>query len=171
MELSKVIKERFSVRQFAEKPIEEEKLNEILEAGRIAPTATNGQCQRVYVIKSEEALKKIRGITQCAFNAPVVLMVGYDENDLWENPLEKGVFSGEQDASIVATHMMLKAWDLGIGSCWVGYFPPTQTAKDFNLPSSVKLVLLLPIGYPADNAIPNPRHNERKPLNETVKYL
>lgn len=171
MELSKVIKERFSVRQFAEKPIEEEKLNEILEAGRIAPTATNAQPQRVYVLKSDEAISKIRKLSRCAYNAPVVLMIGYDENEEWKNPLESGVVSGQQDASIVATHMMLKAYELGIGSCWVGFFSPTEVKKAFNLPESEKLVLLLPIGYPADNAKPADGHTKKKDLNETIKYL
>ena len=70
--------ERFSVRDYKGTVIEDEKLDAILEAGRIAPTAANIQPLRVYVIKSEEGLSKICAITPCAFNAPVVLMVAYD---------------------------------------------------------------------------------------------
>ncbi len=171
MEFSKVIKERFSVRDFKDTPIADDVLEAILEAGRIAPTAVNYQPQRVYVLKSAEAVAKIRSLTRCAFNAPVVLMVGYDKNEEWHNPLEKGVTSGEQDACIVATQMMLRAWDLGIGSCWVGYFPVTETAKAFGLPDNERLVMLLPIGYAADGAGPSPRHAQKKAPGETVRTL
>lgn len=171
MELDKVMAERFSVRDYKDTAIEEEKLNAILEAGRIAPTAANIQPQRVYVIKSEEGLSKIRAITHCAFNAPVVLMVAYDADKQWKNPLEEGICAGLQDVSIVTTQMMLKAWDLGIGSCWVNHFPPTETAKAFGLPENEKVALLLPIGYPADDAVPAPMHAKMKDMDDLVKYL
>ena len=127
MDFEALARARFSVRDYKGTPIEEEKLQKILEAGRIAPTAKNSQAHRVYVLQSEEALEKIRAITRCAFNAPVVLLVAYDENEEWVNPLEGGHRSGQQDASIVATHMMLQAWELGIGSCWVNFFPGTRS--------------------------------------------
>ena len=171
MELANVLRKRFSVRKYKSDPICEAKLNTILEAGRIAPTAANRQCQRIYVLKSNESLEKIRSLTECAFNAPVVLMIGYDKNEQWENPMESGVTSGVQDASIVATHMMLKAWDLGIGSCWVNCFPPTETAKAFNIPDNIKIVLLLPLGYAEDHVRPAHLHSERKALEETVTVL
>ena len=171
MEFSQVIKERFSVRDYAPKAIESDKLAAILEAGRIAPTAANKQPQRIYVIQSSEGLEKIRGITRCAFNAPVVLLFTCDEEEQWKSPLEPGFTSGHQDVSIVATHMMLAAWDLGIGSCWVNFFPNTETAKAFGLPESEKAVLLLPIGYPADGAAPAPMHAKKKDMDQLVKYL
>ena len=96
--------ERFSVRDYKGTVIEDEKLDAILEAGRIAPTAANIQPLRVYVIKSEEGLSKICAITPCAFNAPVVLMVAYDADKQWKNPLEEGICAGLQDVSIVTTH-------------------------------------------------------------------
>lgn len=171
MELSNVLKNRFSVRKYKDTPIGEARLNAILEAGRISPTAANYQCQRVYVLKSPESIKKIRSLTHCAFDAPVVLMIGYDKNEQWENPMESGVTSGKQDASIVTMQMMLKAWDLGIGSCWVNYFPPTETAKAFGVPENVKITMLLPLGYPADGAKPAKLHFDKKALEETVKFL
>ena len=171
MELANVLRNRFSVRKYKDAPIPEAKLNTILEAGRIAPTAANYQCQRVYVLKSKESIEKIRSLTHCAFDAPVVLMIGYDKNEEWKNPMEDGVTSGEQDASIVTMQMMLKAWDLGIGSCWVNYFPPTETAKAFNIPDNVKIAMLLPIGYPADGAKPAKLHFDKKAMEETVTML
>ena len=171
MEFNDVIRERFSVRQFDERPIEEEVLQRILEAGRIAPTAANKQPWRVSVIRSDEGLEKIRAISRCAFNAPVVLLFTYDENEQWRSPLEEGITSGQQDVSIVATHMMLAAWDLGIGSCWVNFFPQSETGRAFGLPENEKPVLLLPIGYPGEKAKPSPMHSQRKPLEELVKDL
>ena len=171
MEFSQAIKERFSVRRYDERPIEEEKLRSVLEAGRIAPTAANKQPQRVYVIRSAEGLEKIRSITPCAFNAPAVLLVVYDESEQWTNPLEAGVVSGQQDASIVAAHMMLAAWDLGIGSCWVNFFPNTAVHDAFGLPENEKVVLLLPLGYPAEDAVPAPMHAQKKEMDELVREL
>ena len=171
MEFTDVIKGRFSVRDYADKPIEAEKLQAILEAGLIAPTAANKQPFRVYVIQSPEGLEKIRGLTRCAFNAPVVLLFACNEDEQWKSPLEEGFTSGHQDVSIVATHMMLAAWDLGIGSCWVNFFPNTETAKAFGLPENEMAVLLLPIGYPADGARPAPMHSKKRETDELVKYL
>lgn len=171
MELIKAMEDRYSVRDFADKPIEEEKLRQILEAGRIAPTAANKQPDKIYAIRSPEGLDKIRALTRCAFNAPVVLMFVYDEDAVWKSPLEPGFNAGHQDVSIVATHIMLRAWDLGIGSCWVNFFPNTETGKAFGLPENEKPVLLLPIGYPGEKANPSPMHSQRKPLEELVKDL
>ena len=171
MEFTTVIRERYSVRDYAPTPIEEEKLNAILEAGRIAPTAANKQPWRVYVIRSEEGLKTIRGLTRCAFNAPAVLLFTYDGEAQWKSPLEPGFTSGHQDVSIVATHMMLAAWDLGIGSCWVNFFPNSETEKAFSLPETEKAVLLLPIGYPGEKAAPAPMHSIKKPAEELIRYL
>lgn len=171
MEFTDVIKDRFSVRDYADKPIEPEKLSAILEAGRIAPTAANRQPQRVYVIQSPEGLEKIRSITRCAFNAPTVLLFACDDDEQWKSPLEPGFTSGHQDVSIVATHMMLAAWDLGIGSCWVNFFPNSETAKAFGLPETEKAVLLLPIGYPAEGAKPAPMHTKKKDMDQLVRYL
>ena len=171
MEFTEVIRERFSVRDYADKPIEPEKLSAILEAGRIAPTAANKQPFRIYVIQSPEGLEKIRGITRCAFNAPAVLLFVYDDDEQWKSPLEPGFTSGHQDVSIVATHMMLAAWDLGIGSCWVNFFPNSETARAFGLPETEKAVLLLPIGYPAEGAKPAPMHSKKKDMDQLVRYL
>ena len=160
---------RYSSRKYKDIPIEEEKLNKVLEAGRIAPTAKNNQPIQIYVLQSEEALNKIRTITRCAFNAPIVLMVAYDTEQEWHNPLEEGIHSGIEDCSIVATHMMLEATEIGLATCWVNVFPNTQTGKEFNLPKNIKPVLLMPIGYPDDE--PSERHKLRKSLDEIVVKL
>lgn len=171
MDFMKLAKERFSVRKFTDKPVEQEKLDLILEAGRVAPTAHNNQPQKIYVLQSEEALAKINGLCRCIFGAKTVLMITNDKNIEWKNPLEEGVYAGVEDVSIVATHMMLAAWEQGIGSCWVNYFAPSEIAKAFNLPENEQLVLLLPLGYAAEGAAPAPLHEASRDLKEMVEYL
>ncbi len=171
MDFNQVLTERYSVRDYSPRAVEPDKLERILEAGRLAPTAKNNQPQHIYVLKSEEALGKIRAITRCAFNAPVVLLVAIDTDVQWKNPLEDGITSGQQDAAIVATQMMLAAWNEGIGSCWVGYMPNSAVHDAFDLPQNEQVVLLMPIGYPAQAAGTSPNHGKRKPLCETVTEL
>lgn len=171
MTFNQLIKQRYSCRDYLDKQIEKEKLNQVLEAGNLAPTAKNNQPQRIYVLQSKEALEKIRQETKCAFNAPVVLLICYDEKEEWNNPLEEGIHSGVEDASIVATHMMLEATELGLGTCWVNVFPNSHTREVFNLPENIKPVLLMTIGYPSEKGIPSERHTLRKELKDTVKYL
>ena len=171
MELQEAIRGRYSVRNYQDTPIPADILNAILEAGRRAPTAVNAQPQRIYVLQSPEALEKIRGLTRCAFNAPVVLLIAYDAEAQWHNPLEDGVTSGQQDAAIVATHMMLTAYENGVGSCWVCYFPNTAVKAAFALPENEIPALLLPLGYPAADAAPSERHAKRQPMDALVRTL
>ena len=160
---------RCSVRDFAPRAVEKEKLTKILEAGRLAPTAKNLQPQRIYVLESEEALRKIRAITPCAFNAPVVLLVCASESETWHRD---GTFSSAMmDASIVCSHMMFEAEDLGLGTTWVLRFDPDRVSEAFDLPADHLPACLLPLGYAAEGYEPSPRHTDRKPLTDTVYYL
>ena len=162
---------RFSVRQFTDQPIAEDVLAAILEAGRIAPTAKNTQPQRVFVLKSAEALELARKITPCTFSAPVVLLVAYDRTEAFRYPGEEELDSGAEDCAIVATHMMLEAAELGVGSCWVNRFTPAEAKAILNLPPELQPVLMLPLGYPAPEAAPSPRHSAKRPMGELVTVL
>ena len=170
MDFLTLAKQRYSVRKYEDRPIEEEKLAKILEAGHVAPTGVNHQPQRIHVIRSQEGLAKIRGLTKCHYEAPVVLLISYQESEVWKNPLEEGVNSGQQDVSIVATHMMLEAWEQGIGSCWVNLFSPSQVAREMDLPEGEVPVLLLLLGVAAEDAQPAPWHEKFRPLEEIVSY-
>ncbi len=141
-------KERYSVRKFTGQQIEQEKLDKILEAGNVAPTAVNYQPQRIYVLQSEESLAKVRSLCPCIYDAPTVLLIAYDDNQDWDNPKQPGIHSGEQDVSIVATHMMLEAWSLGVASCWVNLFPNNELEQAFDLPANEKTVLLCHLAMP-----------------------
>ena len=171
MEFDVLIRERYSVRKYADTPVEPEKLQAVLEAGMLAPTGVNAQPQRIYVLSSEEAIAEIRSLTKMAFNAPVVLMVTLCRDEQWVNPLEDGYAAGIQDVSIVASHMMLKAADIGLGTCWVNYFAPSRVKEAFSVPENEEVVLLMPIGYPAEDSRPSAKHSASKCLEDVVHIL
>ena len=163
--------ERFSVRKYLNKQLRTEDLERILKAGQLAPTAKNLQPQKIFVIQSEEGLATIDSLTKCRFGAPTVLLICYDTEREWHNPLEEGVTSGEIDASIVTTHMMLEAADIGVASCWIGYFPPSRTAEAFHLPENLKPVALLDLGYPTPDAEPTERHTQYRDEEDIIAFL
>jgi len=171
MDFLQLAKSRFSVRKFADRPIESEKLARVLEAAQIAPTAKNNQPWRVYVLRSEAALAKLAALTPCTFGAKTVLLFTYNLEEEWRNPLEEGIRAGVEDASIAATHAMLEAADLGLGTCWCNYFPNAQAEQALELPPDEKAVLFMPIGYPAEDAAPSSSHAATKPLEDLVRYL
>lgn len=170
MELMDVIERRFSVREFSDRKIEKEVIEKILKAGQLAPTACNNQPQRIFVIESSEALEKLKKCTMCHFNAPLAMLVCFDKNECWKREYDKKP-SGDIDASIVCTHMMLEAYNLGIGSTWVMHYIPEAIKEEFELPDNLESTALLVMGYPKEGLVPNPRHNSRKNIKDTVKYL
>ena len=170
MEFKEVIRNRFSCRKYSAKAIEREKLDAILEAGRLAPTAKNLQEQHIYVVQSEEALAKIDKVTPCRYGAPTVLVVAFDKNNVFTYPGEKRD-SGVEDATIVATHMILAAADEGLGSCWINYFEPEKMAVELGLPENEEVLMMLDLGYAADGLKPAPGHSARKLLTDTVSWL
>lgn len=98
---------RCSIRKYSGRPVGQRKLDQVLEAARMAPTAKNLQPWRVHALRSQEALAAFDELTTMRFGAPVVLVFTYDVDEDWKNPLEEGIHSGQQDASIAATHAML----------------------------------------------------------------
>ena len=170
MEFRDVVNNRYSCKQFSEKDIEFSQIEAILHAGRAAPTAKNSQEQRVYVLRSKEALEKIDSVTPCRYGAPAVIVVAYDKNGVFTYPGGK-VDSGAEDASIVATHMMLAATDEGLDSCWINFFDPDKAKEVLELPENEEVVMLLDIGYKAHDFEPLPNHYSRKEILETVKFL
>lgn len=116
MEFSELVKARYSCKKFDGRPVEDAQLDAILEAGRLAPTAKNLQEQRVYVMRSPEALAKVDEITPCRYGASTVLVVAFDKSNVFVYPGEK-YDSGVEDSAIVATHMLLAAKDAGVDSC------------------------------------------------------
>lgn len=170
MEFLKLAKERYSCKKYSDKQVEAEVLAQILEAGRLAPTAKNLQEQKIYVLQSEAALAKVDQLTPCRYGAPTVLLVAFDKENVFTYPGGKRD-SGVEDASIVATHLMLAAADAGVDSCWLNFFDPEEAAKLFELPENEEVLMLLDLGYAAEGAGPLANHDSRKELALTVQYL
>jgi nitroreductase len=170
MEFKDVIQNRYSCKKYSDRQVEPEKLSAILNAGRLAPTARNLQEQRVYVVQSEAGLAKIDEITPCRYGAPTVLVVAFDSKNVFTYPGGRRD-SGVEDATIVATHMILAAADEGVDSCWLNRLDPEEAAKILGLPENEEVLMILDLGYAAEGAGPLPNHTSRKPLEETVTYL
>lgn len=170
MEFLKLAEERCSIRSFSPTPVEQEKLDAVLKAGRLAPTACNNQPQRILVLKSPEAMEKLKKCTPCDFGAPCALIVCYDTAKCWVRPFDSKSH-GDIDASIVCTQMMLEATEQGLGSTWVCYFDPAAVVREFQLPESIIPSSILPLGYAAQDAKPAHLHYERQPLEATVQVL
>ncbi len=163
-----VIRQRQATRKFKDKKIEEDKINKILEAGRLAPTAKNIQPQKIYVATSDDAIEKIDKITPCRYGAPTVLIVCSDKNIAWT----KGNYSTyEMDACIVGVHMMLEATNVGVDNIWIEMFDKENLKKEFNLKEGVEPICLIPLGYKSDDYEGNILHNVRKDLKDTVEFI
>lgn len=161
--------DRYSVRSYDSKPVDQACIDKILKAGHLAPTARNCQPQVIYVVKSEDMLKKLNEVSPCVFGAPQCFVVCYDT----ERVARRGARGdyGEIDATIALTHMMLEAAELGIGTCAVGRFDYDKLCEVMELPENIHPVLMIPFGYPAEDATPSGMHTTFRDPEEIVRYL
>ena len=169
MEFTNLIDERYSVRNFKPEHLSREVLEKILDAGHKAPTGCNYQPQRILVLNTDESIEKLRTCTRSHFGAPTALLVCHNTAESWVRPYD-GALSSPVDAVIVATHMMLSAWNEGVGSCWVMHFDPEAMRETFGIPQGIEPTALLVMGYPAENAKPLPLHFKTRPMDETVVW-
>ena len=164
-----IAKKRYSVRKYAAKQIEKEALDQILEAGRIAPSACNLQPYCVLVLQTEESLKKLSRAANVFF-APTVLVICADTTEVWTRKFD-GKKTTDIDASIATDHMMLQATELGVGSLWVCKFEPDVLSQSFHLPPHIVPINILALGYSLDEAkSPNRHISCRKPIRDLVYY-
>lgn len=170
MRFEELARKRFSCKKFCDKKIDDTTLSYILECGRLAPTAKNNQEQHIYVAVSDESLKKIDECTPCRYGAPVVLVVAFDKHNVYHYPGDTRD-SGIEDASIVATHLMLAAADADVNSCWINCFNPENLHAALGLPENEEILMILDLGYAAEDAKSLQNHDIRRPLSETVSYL
>lgn len=170
MEFAQLIKERYACKKFDGRPVDREQLNQILEAGRLAPTFKNLQEQRIYVVESEEGIAKIDAATPCRYGAATVVVVAFNKKSVFVYPGEKRD-SGVEDTSIVATHMLLAAKNAGVDSCWINFFDPEVLAKTLGLPEEEEVLMVLDLGYAAEGTKPLPTHEQRKAIEETVTFM
>ncbi len=163
-------RERYSCRSFSAKPVEAEKLEAVLQAAILAPTAVNRQPWHAWAITSPEAVAKVHERTRFHFDANAYVMVGAKADEAWTRKYDGRNFA-DVDASIVATHVMLAAHDVGLGTTWVGHFNAPAMKEAFPEMEEYDLVALFPLGYPADDAKPADGHYVRKSADELVSYL
>ncbi len=162
-------KSRCTTRGFQEQKIEPHKLQQILSAARVAPTACNKQPQRILVVQQPENILKVQKAYK-TFGSPCVLIVCRDTRNELIRPFD-GKCSGDLDIGIICDHIMLSARELGIGSVMVGLFDPGIIRKEFDIPEYIEPTALLILGYPKNGFLNPERHfTERKSLEETVMY-
>jgi nitroreductase len=167
MEFSELIQKRYSVRAYTSKPVEQDKLNKILEAAILAPTAANRQPFRLIVIKTEgrqAELKRIYG-RDWFVQAPFVVCACAVKAESWVR--KDGKNYAEVDAAIAFTHLILAAHDLGLGTCWIAAFDPAAARDILKLPAELDPVAFTPLGYPADEW----KTKKRRPSSELIQHI
>lgn len=160
------IKGRRSIRNYSSAPVEEEKLIQVLEAARLSPSAANEQAWKFIVVRNEDTRKKLAeaaGGQEFVGQAPVVIVACGTEPD-------KIMLCGQHrytvDLSIAVSYIILEAYALGLGTCWLGRFEENKVKTILNIPDGVRVVAVTPLGYPAES----PQARPRKELAEIVSY-
>jgi nitroreductase len=170
MEFNTVIQRRYSCRAFSPTPVEQEKVDRILEAGRIAPTAVNKQPVHLWAISDPGTLEAIKGVTRSNYGAPLIIVVGCRPADAWVRRYD-GKNGAEVDASIVATYLMLAAENEGLATLWVGSFDPTLLRGILPGAEGYELVAMINVGYPGPESQPSPMHGVRKAMDDFLTKM
>ena len=172
MEFQELIKYRESVRNYDPgRPVPQDVLGKILEAGRLAPSAANRQPWKFLLVSSPEMLKKVRECYNKDWfkNAPHVLVVSGKREDAWVRRYD-GYNSLETDLTIAMDHLILAAANEGVGSCWIAAFEPTVLQNALDLNDDEEVFAITPLGYPDVNYQAKHTKN-RKAISEIVEYL
>lgn len=167
MEFNDVLNCRYSCRAFSARVVEPEKLDRILEAGRIAPTAVNKQPVHIWAVSRPETLEAIKGVTRSNYGAPLILVVGCRPAEAWVRRYD-GKNGAEVDAAIVATHLMLAAENEGLATLWVGSFDPVLLRDILPGAEAYDFVAMINVGYPVPDSKPSALHDVRKSMVELV---
>ena len=170
MEFNTVLQRRYSYRAFSPTPVEQEKVDRILEAGRIAPTAVNKQPVHLWAISDPGTLEAIKGVTRSNYGAPLIIVVGCHPTDAWVRRYD-GKNGAEVDASIVATYLMLAAENEGLATLWVGSFDPALLRGILPGADGYELVAMINVGYPTPESQPSPMHEARKAMDDFLTKM
>jgi nitroreductase len=165
MELMEAIRSRRSIRSYSDKAVEEEKLQRVLDAGRMAPSARNMQDWMFIVVRDSSLRKRLAEAArnqEFVGGAPVVIVACGTTDYV----MTCGQLTYPIDAAIAIDHMTLAAVEEGLGTCWIGAFFEDKVKEILGIPRPIHVVALLPIGYPAGNPKPTPR----KGMDEIVRY-
>lgn len=175
-----IVNERFSVRSYADRPVEDEKLNLILEAARLAPSASNAQPWHFYVVRNKEKITALSGkmpigsqfvINSFIAQAPAVVVATAGPIDFLHRAMS---FIANKrwyyiDVAIALEHMVLTAWELGIGSCWIGWFDGKKIKELLKISKNEEVIAMLALGYPKEGHISHSK--KRKSMEEIVKFI
>jgi len=160
MSIIKVIRERRSVREFLEKDVPDELIMKVLDAARWAPSSKNTQPWEFIIIRNQETKKKLAKLAKFGWftaDAPVVIAIVTDPRKSYAHII---------DGSCAVQNLMLAAWELGLGTCWIGTMDRDKAKELLNIPKELYLLTVIPLGYP--KRIPNPP--SRKPLKELTYH-
>ena len=164
MDFLELVKKRYSVRGYKSIPVEDEKLQEVLEAARLAPTGANRQPFQLIVIHTAGREKELRQIYDKDWFVQAPIVICACATPVQGQPYSEG--GSYRNVGIVMDHLILAATSLGLGTCWIGAFNPDAARKILGLPEEVKPVIFATVGYSNDP----PRPKVRKPINELVRY-
>lgn len=171
MDFFSVLKQRHSIRKFASRPVEKEKLEKIIAAATLAPSAGNLQAYLIYVVKSEQMKKDISAACydqEFVAEAPALLVFCADRERSYKKYAERGYeLYSVQDATIAAAYAQLAAAAEGLGSVWVGAFDPLEISRILSLMPHIVPVTVLPVGYAEEK----PSIRQRRPISDTVKEI
>jgi nitroreductase len=167
MNVLDAVRTRKSVRKYMSKPVEKEKLTAILEAGRLAPSASNRQEWRFVVVSDDATKRKLAEAAnnQVFIGEAAVVIAACAETD--GHIMRCGQPCYPIDVAIALDHVTLAAVELGLGTCWIGSFDERRVKQILGIPAEVRVIALMPLGYPSDSSMAK---KNRLPFNEIVKY-
>jgi nitroreductase len=169
MNFSDLLHNRYSCRHYSSKPVEDEKLQQVLEAARLAPTAANRQPFQIILIKTEnhpkDALLEIYP-KDWFVQPPYILCICSLPEQAWFRKKYDQQSYAAVDAAIVVDHITLQAADIGLATCWIGDFNPATAREYLNLPDTAEPIAFTPLGYPLDQ----PKSKLRKDLESLIRY-
>lgn len=161
MDIFQVIRDRRSIRRYQNVPVDNDKIKQVLEAARLAPSWKNMQCWRFLVIKDESARERLLAAIpddnpgkKAIAAAPVAILVCADPA---ESDVENGIPYFVADTAIAFEHLCLAAHAVGLGTCWMGWYDEAKIKADFGVPEHIRVVGLTPLGYPDQQPKPRPR--------------
>jgi len=165
MTILEIVRQRYSCRAYQQKSVEPEKLQTILEAARLAPSARNFQDWRFVVVTESQAKRRVAETTNRPdlFGKAGAIIVACSNSDY---VMRCGQAIGPIDVSIALEHICLQATELGLGTCWIGSFDPDKVRQILGIPDDIAVIELMTVGYPADSK-PEPK---REPMDKIVCF-
>lgn len=166
MDVSQVVQLRRSIRNYQDREIKKEKLNKVLEAARLAPSSNNRQQWKFIVVKEKDTKKKLAVAASnqsSVAQAPIVIVACATES---QSIMQCGQPAYSVDVSIAVSFIILQAWELGLGTCWIGAFDEPGVKETLGIPDNIRVVAITPLGYPAQDHSARPR----KQLEQIVSF-